>query len=339
MIDHLVSKGVLPDGVLRKGIQHFIGQRIKEDIGTTVAQMDQKRSEFIEQMRKNPIAIMTTDANDQHYRLPTSFFEQVLGNKMKYSCCHWNKATNLDESEEEMLELTIKRADIKDGHKILELGCGWGAITLTMAKKFPNSEIIAISNSPEQREYILNKAKAQKLNNVEVRTHNVAELNLEEKFDRVISVEMFEHMRNYPLLLERIHSWLNPEGKLFVHIFVHRDVPYNFDIKDDSDWMSKYFFSGGIMPSSHLLHYFQDHLKMENYWAVDGVHYQKTARAWLEKMDKNKKPVMKILDEHYGKKESKKWFNYWRVFFMSCEELWKYRNGTEWFVGHYLLRK
>ena len=339
MMDQLVSKGLLPDPLIRKGIQHFIGQRIKQDIGTSVAQMDAKRSAFIEQMKKNPIAIKTNDANDQHYRLPTSFFEYALGPSMKYSCCHWDNSSSLEEAELEMLDLTITRADISDGQTILELGCGWGAITLAMAERFPNSKIVAISNSPEQRKFILNKAKNKNINNIEVRTHNVAELELSERFDRVVSVEMFEHMRNYPKLLEKIHGWLNPKGKLFVHIFVHRDVPYNFDVKDDSDWMSKYFFSGGIMPSSHLIHYFQDHLKVENYWAVDGLHYQKTARAWLENMDQNKSPIMKILNVHYGKKEAAKWFNYWRIFFMSCEELWKYRNGTEWFVGHYLLKK
>ena len=223
--------------------------------------------------------------------------------------------------------------------KILELGCGWGAVTLAMAKKYPSSQIVAVSNSPEQRKFIQNKAKELGLSNVEVRTNNVAELELEEKFDRVVSVEMFEHMRNYPVLLERISNWLNPNGKLFIHIFVHKEVPYLYEAKDDSDWMSKYFFSGGIMPYSHLLHHFSDHMKIENYWAVDGTHYGKTARAWLDKMDENKKEIVEIFKNHYGEGEKTKWFNYWRIFFMSCEELFNYDNGNEWFVGHYLLEK
>ena len=339
MIDQLISRGVLPDLVIRKGIQHFIKKRIKEDIGESTRQRDLKRKEFVEQMPHWPIAIKTDDANDQHYRLPTSFFEEVLGKNLKYSCCHWDQATNLDESEDEMLEITLDRADIKDGHRILELGCGWGAITLAMARKFPKSKITAISNSPEQRKFILNRAEKENLDNVEVLTQNVAELNLDEQFDRVISIEMFEHMRNYPALLKNISNLLNDGGKLFVHIFVHRDVPYTFDVKDESDWMTKYFFSGGIMPSSHLLFYFQDDLKMENYWAVEGSHYTKTARAWLDNMDHKKDKLMVILRNHYGEADALKWFNYWRVFFMSCEELWRFNKGNEWFIGHYLMTK
>ena len=305
----------------------------------TTSERDKKRLEFINNMKISPVAIETDLANDQHYCLPTDFFELVLGSHMKYSCCHWDEAKDLSQAEEEMLDITIDRAEIKDGMRILELGCGWGAITLSMAKKFPNSEILAVSNSPMQREFILNKAEKLGLKNVNVETHNVANLEMEDKFDRVVSVEMFEHMRNYPVLLERISNWLNPEGKMFIHIFVHRDVPYLYEVKDDSDWMSKYFFSGGIMPSAHLFHYFPDHMKVENYWAVDGVHYQKTARAWLDNMDSKKHEIFKVLKNHYGEKEYKKWFHYWRIFFMSCEELWKYKNGNEWFVGHYLLEK
>jgi cyclopropane-fatty-acyl-phospholipid synthase len=339
MINKAISSGLVPDTLIRSGIQHFIKKRIKEDIGLTVKEREQKRVSFIEQMKKSPVAVETDLANDQHYCLPTEFFELVLGANLKYSCCHWDESNDLDSAEVEMLKITISRAEIKDGMKILELGCGWGAITLTMAKMFPNSEILAISNSPSQKDFILNKAKKLGLKNVSVEIHNVAKLELTQQFDRVISVEMFEHMRNYPVLLERISKWLTPEGKMFIHIFVHRDVPYLYEVKDESDWMSKYFFSGGIMPSSHLLHYFSDHLKVENYWAVDGEHYQKTARAWLENMDAKKEAIFNVLKNHYGPSEYKKWFQYWRIFFMSCEELWKYENGNQWFVGHYLLNK
>ena len=339
MIDKAVASGILPDKIIRGGIQHFIKKRIKEDIGLTVSQREVKRLSFIENMRRSPVAVETDLANDQHYCLPPEFFELVLGKNLKYSCCHWGNSKSLDEAENEMLDLTISRAQITDGMKILELGCGWGSITLSMAKKYPNSKILAVSNSPMQREFILNKAKQLGLSNVSVETHNVAELNLDQRFDRVVSVEMFEHMRNYPELLKRISSWLNPNGKLFVHIFVHRDVPYLYEVKDDSDWMSKYFFSGGIMPSAHIFHYFTDHMNVENYWAVDGIHYQKTARAWLDNMDQKKSQIFKVLKKHYGEKDYKKWFHYWRIFFMSCEELWKYDNGSEWFVGHYLLNK
>ena len=339
MIDKALSKGLIPDKFVRSGIQHFIKKRIKDDIGISVTEREVKRLQFIDNMINSPVAIETDLANDQHYCLPPGFFELVLGEHLKYSCCHWDKAKNLSEAEQEMLDITINRAEIQDGMKILELGCGWGAITLSMAKRYPNSEILAVSNSPMQREFILEKAQKLGLQNVKVETHNVAKLQLKEKFDRVVSIEMFEHMRNYPVLLERISNWLNPNGKMFIHIFVHRDVPYLYEVKDDSDWMSKYFFSGGIMPSAHLLHYFTDHMKVQKYWAVDGVHYQKTARAWLDNMDQKKEQIFKVLKNHYGNKEYKKWFYYWRIFFMSCEELWKFKNGNEWFVGHYLLEK
>ena len=339
MLDIALSKGLIPDQLIRSGIQHFLKKRIKEDIGYTVADRDRNRKNFIDKMKVSPLAVETDLANDQHYCLPASFFELVLGKSLKYSCCHWEKAKTLDEAELEMLDITISRAEIKNGMSILELGCGWGAITLTMAKKYPDSKILAISNSPSQREFILHKAKELGFKNVDVQTHNVAELSLDQKFDRVVSVEMFEHMRNYPALLKNISTWLNPDGKLFVHIFVHREVPYLYETKDDSDWMSKYFFSGGIMPSAHLFYYFTDHMCVENYWAVDGVHYQKTARAWLDNMDARKLEVFNILKNHYGAKDFKKWFHYWRIFFMSCEEIWKYNNGSEWFVGHYLLKK
>ena len=339
MIDKALSRGLIPDQLIRAGIQHFIKKRLREDIGSTVKERDENRLRFIQEMKNSPVAIETDLANDQHYCLPTEFFELILGRSLKYSCCHWDEASDLNEAEDEMLEITIERANISDGMDILELGCGWGAITLKMAKKFPNSKILAISNSSMQREFILDNAKILGLSNIDVETHDVATLEMSRKFDRIVSVEMFEHMRNYSLLLERISTWLNPEGKLFVHIFVHRDVPYRYEVKDDSDWMSKYFFSGGIMPSAHLLHYFSDHMKVKNYWAVDGINYQKTARAWLENMDNEKSKVFKVLKKHYGNNDYKKWFHYWRVFFMSVEELWKHRKGSEWFVGHYLLEK
>jgi cyclopropane-fatty-acyl-phospholipid synthase len=339
MIDNLLASGMIPDFLIRLGIKNLLKERIRDDIGFTCKEQENKRQAFIQKIAQAPIAIETDKANDQHYRVPPQFFMKALGKNLKYSCCHWDKANNLDEAEDEMLALTLERAEIKDGMDILELGCGWGAITLAMAKKFPNAKIVAVSNSPDQREFILNIAKERGHKNIEVITQNVAELSLERTFDRVISIEMFEHMRNYTLLLKNISNWLKPEGKLFVHIFVHKDVPYFFDGQSEGDWMSKYFFSGGIMPSEHLLYYFQEHLKVERHWRVDGTHYAKTARGWLDNMDKNKSEITKVFNEHYGEKETTKWINYWRVFFMACEELWNYKQGSEWFVGHYLLKK
>ncbi|MDH5581822.1 MAG: cyclopropane-fatty-acyl-phospholipid synthase family protein, partial [Bdellovibrionales bacterium] len=297
------------------------------------------RKALIKELKNSPIAIETDKANDQHYMVPPEFFLISLGPRLKYSCCHWDKAKNLAEAEEEMLALTVERAQIKDGDKILELGHGWGAITLYMAEKFPNSSITAVSNSKFQGDFIKEKAKQKGLKNINIITADVSTFETEETFDRVISVEMFEHMRNYKTLLKNVSHWLNDNGTLFVHIFAHKEISYKFEFKDDSDWMSKYFFSGGIMPSEHLFYYFQDDLNIKEHWRVNGKHYGKTARAWLENMDRNEEKILNIFKAHYPKGEAKKWFNYWRVFFMSCEELWNYKDGNEWIVAHYLFEK
>lgn len=339
MIDTLLEKGLLPDPIIRKGINTLLGHRLKEEKGRNLEVADQKRRNFIAELNQSPIAVETDAANDQHYQVPSDFYLETLGPHLKYSCCLFEEGDSLEQAEERMLELTCERADLKDGQDILELGCGWGSLSLFMAKKFPNSKIIAISNSKTQREFIMGRATQRGLKNLEVRTHNVAHLELTEKFDRVVSVEMFEHMRNYKLLLENISKWLKEEGKLFVHIFVHREWPYKFEVKDQTDWMSRYFFSGGTMPSEYLLYHFQDHLKVKNHWRVDGEHYARTSEEWLKNMDKNKDKIMKIFNLHYGEKEAKKWFHYWRVFFMSCTEIWRFNRGEEWFVCHYLFEK
>ncbi len=339
MIDTLLEKGLLPDPVIRKGINSLLGQRLKEEKGQNLEVADKKRRAFINELDQSPIAIETDAANDQHYQVPSEFYLKTLGPHLKYSCCLFKKGDSLGQAEERMLELTCERADLANGQDILELGCGWGSLTLFMAKKYPQSNIIAISNSKTQREFIMAQAVERGLTNLEVRTHNVAKLELSEKFDRVVSVEMFEHMRNYRQLLKNISTWLKDDGKLFVHIFVHREWPYKFEVKDQTDWMSRYFFSGGTMPSEYLLYHFQDDLKIKNHWRVDGEHYARTSEEWLRNMDKNRTQIMKIFTEHYGKKEAKKWFHYWRVFFMSCTEIWRFNRGEEWFVCHYLFEK
>lgn len=339
MIDSMISKGVVPDFLIRKGINSFLKKRLVDEYGNQFDEAERRRHNLVNELKESPVAIETDKANDQHYMVPPEFFLNSLGSRLKYSCGHWDKAKNLDEAELEMLELTIERAGIQDGDKILELGHGWGAITLFMAEKFPNSDIIAVSNSKFQGDFILDRAKEKGLTNITIKTADVANLDMSEKFDRVISIEMFEHMRNYKELLKRISTWLNPEGTLFVHIFVHKEISYKFEVVDETDWMSKYFFSGGIMPSEHLLYYFKDDMQVDQHWRVNGTHYGKTARGWLDKMDSNKDKIMKIFKDHYPKGEAGKWFNYWRIFFMSCEELWNYKDGSEWFVGHYLLKK
>jgi cyclopropane-fatty-acyl-phospholipid synthase len=339
MIDHLLSKDVIPDFLIRKGIKSLLRQRLKEINIPNIEDKTSTLRHFIEGMENAPIALNTPDANEQHYEVPTDFYHYSLGPNKKYSCCLYETGNeSLGEAENKMLQLTMKRAELYDGQDILELGCGWGSLTLAMAKKFPKSNITAVSNSATQKDFILSVCKINGYENVKIITQDMNDFKLDAKFDRVVSVEMFEHMRNYRALLGRVHKMLKDEGKLFIHIFVHREFPYLFEAKNDSDWMSKYFFTGGMMPSDDLLYNFTDMFKIGEHWRVNGNHYAKTARHWLENMDKNKVVITKLFKEHYGN-EYKRWWSYWRIFFMSCEELWAFDNGNEWFVSHYLLEK
>jgi cyclopropane-fatty-acyl-phospholipid synthase len=242
---------------------------------------------------------------------------------------------DLDAAEAAMLRLSCERAELADGQRILELGCGWGSLTLWMAAHYPHSRITAVSNSASQREFILATARERGLGNVEVITADANFFSTTERFDRVVSIEMFEHMRNYATLLERIAGWLRPGGKLFVHIFCHRTLMYPFTTGDSFDWMAKYFFSGGLMPAEHTLLYFQEHLRIEEQWRVPGTHYERTSNDWLARQDRNREAVMAVLTEAYGAGEARLWFNRWRMFFMAVAELFGYAGGTEWFVAHY----
>lgn len=336
-VDKLVATGLIPDFVLRSFINKYLNLRLSE-VSRDYKNKDNYLNDLVSEFKNGPIAIETDEANNQHYMVPPKFFEYCLGKHLKYSCCHWEKATNLDEAEKEILEITIERSGIKDGDRILELGHGWGAITLFLGEKFPNSEILAVSNSSRQGEYILEQAKNRGITNIRIQTADMNDLELDEKFDRVISIEMFEHMRNYHELLKRISSWLNPEGTLFVHIFTHKDYTYKYEVVDHTDWMSKYFFSGGIMPGQNIFNSLQEHMTVKDQWKVNGKHYAKTCRAWLNKTDRYKSEIMELFRDHYSQQDARKWFHFWRVFFMSCEELFNYDNGNEWFVTHYLLQ-
>jgi cyclopropane-fatty-acyl-phospholipid synthase len=339
MLDSLISTGLVPDFLIRKGIRKLLKQRLKEIAPAPTESLQSLKEKFIQMMKASPIALHTRDANEQHYEVPAEFYLYALGPNLKYSCAYFEEADDLGTAEIRMLERTVETAKIKDGDKVLELGCGWGSLTLFMAKKFPNSSITGVSNSATQRAFIENKAKERGLNNVRIITADMNIFDINEKFDRIVSVEMFEHMRNYDLLLSKVSSWLNEKGTLFVHIFVHKNTPYLFEAKDDSDWMSKYFFSGGMMPSDDIFTYFEDKFNLKEHVRYSGVHYSKTSEAWLENTDKNKDKILEIFRKHYGTKEAVKWFEYWRIFFMACSELWKYDNGSEWFVSHYLMEK
>jgi cyclopropane-fatty-acyl-phospholipid synthase len=336
----LAEQKLLPDFIVRYGIRKLLKQRLLDECANDVELQNTRQQKLLANLRQSPIAIETDAANEQHYEVPTAFYQLALGKHLKYSSCYWEDATgNLDQAEELMLALTTDRADLQDGQHILELGCGWGSLTLWMAKHFPHSNITAVSNSNSQREYIQQQAKQRGLTNIEVLTCDVNQLSLGRQFDRIVSVEMFEHMRNYDNLLANIAHWLKPGGKLFVHIFCHRYLAYPFETEGDDNWMGKYFFTGGLMPARDTLLHFQKHLQLQQQWDLSGRHYQKTAEAWLQNMDKHDHEIRDLFTRAYGEKEVPLWQQRWRIFFMSCAELFGYNQGNEWLVAHYLFAK
>lgn len=338
--DTLIEKNTVPDILLRKGIRKLLKQRLDdENKGDAEAQQAHLMS-LIEQLKASPIAVNTAEANTQHYEVPTPFYQYCLGKHLKYSCGYWLPGvTELDIAEKDMLELTCKRAELSNGMDVLELGCGWGSLSLFMSAKFPGSQFTVVSNSRTQKEYIDAQAAARGITNLTVITADMNIFHTDRQFDRVVSVEMFEHMRNYQLLLKKVASFLKAEGKLFIHIFTHKEYTYLFEVKDETDWMSRYFFTGGVMPGDDLMFYFNDHLSVSKHWHVTGTHYGKTAEAWLRNMDDHKAEIMPLFETTYGKDQALKWWVYWRLFYMACAELWNYNNGNEWIVSHYLFRK
>lgn len=294
--------------------------------------------EFARSMTGRPIAAHPEAANAQHYEVPAEFFELVLGPRRKYSCCLYeSRDTTLAEAEELALEETVRRARLGQGQRILELGCGWGSLSLFMAEKSPQSTILAVSNSHSQRAFIESQAKARGLGNLRVVTADVNEFSPSETFDRVISVEMFEHLSNWPELLSRVRPWLNADGFLFLHVFSHARVPYRFNHEDPNDWIARHFFTGGIMPSHHLIGAFGELFEVVETWRWNGRHYEHTAEDWLANMDSNEARVMKLFAPVYGE-DARIWWRRWRLFFLATAGLFGHRAGEEWGVSHHLLQ-
>lgn len=341
----LVERDLVPDPILRAAIRGVLAKRLAE-LSCGVEQEGRREAEFVARMRTSPVTLHTREANEQHYELPTAFFELVLGPHLKYSCCEYadgetDYAESLGAAEARMLDRTIARLGLTDGERVLEIGCGWGSLTLRMAERFPGAEVVAVSNSRTQRAHIERVAAARGLTNVRVVTADVATLDFTQlgTFDRVVSVEMFEHARNWSSLFERVASVMRPRATFFLHVFTHRAHSYPYEPSGPTDFIARHFFTGGMMPSDHLVYRAQDALRVTSHERVSGTHYQKTAEAWLVRMDRNREPIRRIFAQVYGEGEVTRWWVRWRIFFLSCAELWGYRGGDEWHVSHYLLEK
>ena len=338
----LCEQGYIPDTLARAGMRSLMRRRLADEANHDGEVRSQRYNRFLDELRASPIAVETRAANEQHYEVPAEFFHLHLGPRLKYSCCLYPTGREtLGQAGEAMLALYAERAGLRDGMRILDLGCGWGSLSLWLAEKYPNSRIVGLSNSHGQREFIQQRAVERGFGNLTILTGNVVDFDFPAQdvaagFDRVMSIEMFEHMKNYGLLLGKIARWLKPDGRLFVHIFAHRLLAYHFEVQGQSDWMSQHFFTGGTMPSENLLLNFQDDLSLERQWWVGGQHYEKTSNQWLEGMDAQKDAIMNVLRAGYGEALAPVWFQRWRMFYMAVAELFGYAGGNEWGVAHYL---
>lgn len=333
-----LEQGRLPDWLVRLGIRRLLRKRLRDERAADPEASAERLMRWIAACDASPIAVETAAANAQHYEVPAAFYARVLGRHRKYSSGLWHSARTLDDAEAAMLQLTCERADIRDGMRVLDLGCGWGSISLWVARNFPKCLVVGVSNSHSQRQDIMTRAAAEGLHNVEIVTADANTFVADGSFDRIISVEMMEHTRNWRALLQRAAGWLRQEGRMFVHVFTHATVGYPFAVDGDDDWMARHFFTGGQMPADAQMLHFQDHLAIEGHWRVSGRHYAQTAEAWLRNFDAHRRELEPVLQAAYGERANAM-ANLWRVFFLACAELWGFDGGRQWFVSHYRLRR
>jgi len=333
----LLARGLIPDWILRRGVRSQGKERLNmmNKVDST-----KEYSKFINEASTGNIAVNTDDANNQHYEVDSEFFKYCLGKNLKYSCCFWDENTlDLDAAEDNMLEIYSQRAQITDGMSILDIGCGWGSLSLFLAQKYPKSEITGVSNSSSQKIFIDSVASERNISNLNIITRDINDFRTEEKYDRILSIEMFEHTKNTKKLMNLINDWLNPNGLFFMHVFAHKENPYYFDRDQKNAWMAKYFFTGGMMPNHNLFKDLKSNLEYQKSWMLSGEHYERTSNAWLDKMDQNKIKILSLFERSNSSSVAKRKFHFWRLFYIACAEIFGYDNGNEWVVSHHLFKK